>query len=46
MLGPGRFAMAHHANALYELGTVLGGPFVPVLLARVCDEAAHLGVVA
>jgi nucleotide-binding universal stress UspA family protein len=36
---------AHHSEALHELGAILGGEFVPVPLARVSDEAAHLGVV-
>jgi hypothetical protein len=34
-----------HGEALHEHGPILGGEFVPVPLARVCDEAAHLGVV-
>jgi len=34
-----------HGEALHEHGPILGGEFFPVPLARVCDEAAHLGVV-
>jgi hypothetical protein len=36
---------AHHANAFHKHGPILGGQFLPVPLARVSDEAAHLGVV-
>ena len=45
MLGPGRFAYSHHAQALHEQGPVLSGESVPVPLARVSDKATHLGIV-
>jgi hypothetical protein len=30
---------------LHEHGSIVGGQFVPIALARIGDEAAHLGVV-
>jgi hypothetical protein len=36
---------AHHAQALHEHSSVLGGEFIPVPLAGIGDEATHLGVV-
>ena len=37
---------AQHSQALHQLDPILGGHFVPVPLAGVRDEAAHLGVMA
>ena len=42
MLAPG----AHDSQAFYELRAVFNSEFVPIPLARVRDEVAHLGVVA
>jgi hypothetical protein len=36
---------AHHLQALHQHGPILGCQFVPVPLACVGDETAHLGVV-
>jgi hypothetical protein len=34
----------HDTKAFHEHGPVLGGEFVPISLAGIGDEAAHLGV--
>jgi hypothetical protein len=36
---------AQHSEALHKHGPILGCQFVPIPLARVGDEADHLGVV-
>jgi hypothetical protein len=44
-LAPAASLTTHHTQALHEHGPILGGQFAPVPLARIGDEAAHLGVV-
>jgi hypothetical protein len=34
---------AHHSEAFHEHGPILGCQFVPILLARVCNQAVHIG---
>ena len=41
VLAPG----AHHSEALHEHGPILASEFIPVSLAGIGDEAAHIGVV-
>ena len=43
-LAPAAALTAHHRKALHEHGPVFGCQFVPIPLAGIGDEAAHLGV--